>query len=109
MYTKYLDKLESLEDKVVIVTGANSGLGYQTSLALAYKNARVIMACRNLEKAENAKNKILKLVPNAKIDICKYDQGSFESIEKLTYKLLNETEIVNIFLENVIFLKNISL
>ena len=29
MYTKYLDKLESLEDKVAIVTGANSGLGFQ--------------------------------------------------------------------------------
>ena len=60
MYTKYLDKLESLEDKVAIVTGANSGLGFQTALALAYKGARVIMACRNLEKAEIAKNKIIE-------------------------------------------------
>lgn len=84
MYTKYLDKLESLEDKVAIVTGANSGLGFQTALALAYKGARVIMACRNLEKAEIAKNKIIELVPNAKIDICKYDQGSFNSIEKFS-------------------------
>ena len=84
MYTKYLDKLESLEDKVAIVTGANSGLGFQTALALAYKGARVIMACRNLEKAEIAKDKILKEVENAKIDICKYDQGSFDSIEKFS-------------------------
>ena len=81
---KFLEKLSSLEDKVYIVTGANSGLGYETSLNLAYKKAKVIMACRNINKAERAKEKILEKVPGAEIDIVKYDQSSFESIDKFS-------------------------
>jgi NAD(P)-dependent dehydrogenase (short-subunit alcohol dehydrogenase family) len=79
---KYLNKLSSLEDKIYIVTGANSGLGYETSLNLAIKKAKVIMACRNISKAQRAKEKILNIVPDAQIDIVKYDQSSFESIDK---------------------------
>ena len=59
-YVKFLKKYPSLEGKVYIVTGANSGLGFDTSLYLAYKGASVILACRNLERANKAKEKILK-------------------------------------------------
>ena len=45
--------------KTAIVTGANSGLGLETARALAAKGATVILACRNLEKANEA-NGILK-------------------------------------------------
>lgn len=44
--------------RVAIVTGANSGIGYETAKALAEKGATVIMACRNLEKANTAAGKI---------------------------------------------------
>lgn len=81
-YVKYLDKLESIEGKIFIVTGANSGLGYQTTLDLVYKKARVIMACRNVDKAQIAKEKILLEVKDAKLDIYRYDQGNFNSIDK---------------------------
>ena len=36
--------------RIAIITGANSGLGYETALALTQKNATVIMACRNSEQ-----------------------------------------------------------
>ena len=38
--------------KVFLITGANSGLGFESSFTLAGKGARVIMACRNLENVE---------------------------------------------------------
>ena len=41
--------IPDLNGKVIIVTGANSGLGYFTSLELARNNAEVIMACRNMK------------------------------------------------------------
>jgi len=48
---KYKGK-EDLVDKIVIVTGANSGIGKETTLELAKRNAKVIMACRDMEKCE---------------------------------------------------------
>lgn len=44
----------TLEGKVFIVTGANAGLGFETTRALADRNATVIMACRNVERANKA-------------------------------------------------------
>ena len=74
--------------KIIIITGANSGLGYETTLALVRKNAKVIMACRNLVKAENAYKKIIKEVPNNLLEIIKLDLASLVSIKNFvkTYK-----------------------
>ncbi|MGF1506599.1 MAG: SDR family NAD(P)-dependent oxidoreductase [Chloroflexi bacterium] len=66
--------------RLVIVTGANSGLGYETTLALAKKNATVLMACRNLDKAETARQQIIDQVPGADLRIMKLDLGSLESV-----------------------------
>lgn len=83
-YKKYLDKLASLENKIIIVTGANSGIGLQTCFHLAYKKAHIIMACRNVEKANKAKQAVLKEYPETIIDVLNYDQSSFESIESFS-------------------------
>jgi NAD(P)-dependent dehydrogenase (short-subunit alcohol dehydrogenase family) len=48
--------IPDLTGKVAIVTGANSGIGYETAKALASKGATVVIACRNLEKANAAEN-----------------------------------------------------
>lgn len=44
--------VEELDGKVIIVTGANTGIGYQTVRELAKRNAKIIMACRDMEKCE---------------------------------------------------------
>ena len=44
------EQIPDQSGKTVIVTGANSGIGFEASTALARKGARVIMACRSLEK-----------------------------------------------------------
>lgn len=77
---KYLNKYHSLKDKNVVVTGANSGIGFELSKHLLFLNANLIMACRNLKRAEDAKNELLKLYPNSNIKIFIYDQASFASI-----------------------------
>jgi protochlorophyllide reductase len=69
--------------KVVLITGANSGIGYESAIAFARKGARVIMACRSLEKGEQARQDLLKLVPGAQVDLVALDLGSLQSVKTL--------------------------
>ena len=81
-YEVYVEKnLPSLEGKVFLVTGANSGLGFSSCKTFLAKGAEVIMACRNPKKAEDAKQKLLKEFPNGKISLVSYDQADKSSIE----------------------------
>src|SRR5262245_31727477 len=65
---------------IVIITGANSGVGYESAVALARKGAHVMMACRSLEKAERARQDLLKRVPAATVEIMPLDLGSLKSV-----------------------------
>jgi NAD(P)-dependent dehydrogenase (short-subunit alcohol dehydrogenase family) len=81
--------------KIVIITGATSGLGKEATKVFTTKNATVIMAVRNPEKGEIVMAEFKKEIPNAKIDVRKLDLGSISSIKlfaegiNLTYKRLD--------------------
>ena len=66
--------------RVALVTGANSGLGYETTLALAAKGATVIMACRDADRARKAREDILATNPVGKLEILRLDLASLESV-----------------------------
>ena len=66
--------------KTFVVTGANSGLGFETSRVLAARGARVILACRSEAKAEQAMARIRELTPGADLAFLAYDQGDLDSI-----------------------------
>ena len=66
--------------RVVIVTGASSGIGLETARALAEKGARVILAVRNENKGRNALQIINRRVPRAKLDLMKLDLADLNSI-----------------------------
>jgi NAD(P)-dependent dehydrogenase (short-subunit alcohol dehydrogenase family) len=75
-----LKDIRAQPQRIAVVTGANSGLGLETAFALAQKQIRVILACRDLAKAEKAKNRILDECPKAQIEILKLDLASLESV-----------------------------
>ncbi len=77
-----LEDIPDLTGKIMIVTGANSGLGFETTRELANKGAKVIMACRNKEKAKAAKRKIEQAVPHAKLVIMRLDVSSQKSVKE---------------------------
>ena len=84
---KYIESLKEIKDKLVIVTGANSGIGYYISRFALLKGARLIMACRNKERAESAKEKLIVETGNPNIDIALYDQSDFSSIDSFVSTL----------------------
>lgn len=76
------EQIPSQKNRIVIVTGANSGIGYETAKALAAKGATVVMACRNLDKANEAAAKIRKTVSDADLDIIPLDLADLSSVRK---------------------------
>ncbi|HSR15525.1 MAG TPA: SDR family NAD(P)-dependent oxidoreductase, partial [Gemmatimonadales bacterium] len=66
--------------RTAVVTGASGGLGLETARALAGAGAQVIMAARNLDKAERAKADILSTHPGAGLEIRILDLASLDSI-----------------------------
>jgi NAD(P)-dependent dehydrogenase (short-subunit alcohol dehydrogenase family) len=96
-------KYEDIPDqtgKTVIVTGANSGLGYEVAKMLARKGARVIMACRNLEKAEAAKAKILGEYPKLLLEIMKLDLSDLSSVRDFVKEFSAKYQSLDILCNN---------
>jgi protochlorophyllide reductase len=78
--------IPNLTGKVVIVTGANSGLGLESAKALARNGATVVMAVRDLQKGEQARAEIMQAapgvapVPGAQLDLMQLDVGSLAAV-----------------------------
>lgn len=68
--------------RTALVTGANIGLGYETTLALTGKGARVVMACRDRERAKEARERILHSLPEAQLEILQLDLASLSSVRE---------------------------
>jgi NAD(P)-dependent dehydrogenase (short-subunit alcohol dehydrogenase family) len=77
-----LKQAPTQKGRIAIVTGANIGLGYETALALAAKGCSVVLACRNVDKAEAAKDNILAQCPKAVVECMALDLASLKSVRK---------------------------
>lgn len=75
-----IKNVPSQRGKIVIITGANSGIGYETALELAKKDATVVLVCRDLLAADKAKNEILGIYPKAQITTMGIDLSSLKSV-----------------------------
>lgn len=92
--------IPNLTNKVIIVTGANSGIGYETTKALAEKDATVIMACRSLEKANAASDNIHRYVKNAKLDILLLDLANLASVRQFAEEFKAKYTSLNLLINN---------
>lgn len=73
-----------------LVTGANSGLGYATALALADLGAEVVLLCRNAERGNEAVSKIRETTGNRRVALCRVDISDFADIERVVPELTRE-------------------
>jgi NAD(P)-dependent dehydrogenase (short-subunit alcohol dehydrogenase family) len=100
-YKKYIDaNIPSLEGKNIVITGANSGIGFSLAKQLAYKHAHVVLACRNEEKAIVAIEEIKREIKDASLDYIVYNQASFKSIEAFKDTLIERYPTLHGFVFN---------
>lgn len=95
-----ISHIPDLEGKTIIVTGGNSGLGFEATKAFAEKGAEVIIACRSIEKGETAKVEILNKHPKAKIQLMQLDLADLKSVRDFADKFNKKYSQLNILLNN---------
>ncbi|XP_068237944.1 retinol dehydrogenase 13-like isoform X2 [Palaemon carinicauda] len=81
-----------LDGMTALVTGASSGIGKETALDLAKRGARVILACRNLEKAQRVADEIVKESENNNVVVREVDTSKLSSVRHFANEIL-KTEI----------------
>jgi len=90
-----LEQMPSLKGRTIIVTGSNSGIGFETAKVLAFKGAQVILACRNHQKGIEAKKRIIGLVEYINLDLT-----NFNNIKKFCQAIHQKYEKVDILVNN---------
>ena len=86
--------------RTVLVTGASSGLGQRSAEALAAAGARVLMACRNPEKAESARAGVAALATGAAPEVVQVDLADLSSIRACAEALEGQGERLDVLMNN---------
>ena len=89
-----------LDRKTVIITGANTGIGLETAVDLAKRNARVILACRSVERGEKAAVEVKERSANDNAVFIQLDLASLDSVRKFITKILEEEPRIDILINN---------
>jgi len=92
--------IPSQEGKIIIVTGSTSGLGAEAVKVLVGKGAQIIMAVRNIDKADKVKAKIIENIPNAKITIHHLDLMDLKSIEVCANDIIKTYNHLDVLINN---------
>jgi NAD(P)-dependent dehydrogenase (short-subunit alcohol dehydrogenase family) len=86
--------------RTAVITGANTGLGYETAAALAAKGAHVVLAVRNLEKGKEAARGIEQATPDAQVQLQELDLTSLESIREAAEELRTKHDQIDLLINN---------
>lgn len=92
--------IPDLTGKVIVITGANSGIGYETAREMARKGARTILACRSLDKARVALEQIQSEIAGAQVEIMGLDLASQQSIRRFAYEFTSRYDRLDILVNN---------
>jgi len=94
------ENIPDQKGKIVLITGASSGLGKEATKVLAIKNASIIMAVRNTTKANAVAAEIKNEFPNAKIDVRSLDLTDLQSIKSFAIAFEKDYKNLHILINN---------
>jgi NAD(P)-dependent dehydrogenase (short-subunit alcohol dehydrogenase family) len=86
--------------RTAVITGANTGLGYQTATALAAKGAHVVLAVRNLDKGRDAADRITAATPGASVALQELDLTSLDSVRTAADELRDANDTIDLLINN---------
>jgi NAD(P)-dependent dehydrogenase (short-subunit alcohol dehydrogenase family) len=95
-----IENIPVLSGKIIIVTGANSGLGFESVKAFALKGAEVILASRSNEKGKEAKAEILRSVPDGKIKVMQLDLSDLDNVRSFAEQFKKAYNQLDVLLIN---------
>ncbi|MFK7971790.1 MAG: SDR family oxidoreductase [Bacteroidia bacterium] len=89
-----------MTSKTCVVTGANSGIGYQTALDLAKQGARVLMVCRNAEKGKAALQELKAESGNDSLELFIADLGKQKDVRRVAAEIMAKHPIIDVLVNN---------
>jgi len=89
-----------LTGKTILITGANSGIGFATSVALASKGATVYLLCRNPERGQQSEDKIRELTGSDTVHFHRLDLSDLNQVRLSAEQLLQKVENIDVFVHN---------
>jgi NAD(P)-dependent dehydrogenase (short-subunit alcohol dehydrogenase family) len=92
--------IPSQAGKRVLITGANSGIGYHAALKLARKGAQVVLACRDQRKGEDALDRLQTDAPGNHVELALLDLASLASVREFAAKELARDRPLHILINN---------
>lgn len=104
LYTKlvcgYCKCSKHLVGKVVIVTGGNAGIGFETAKDMAERGAKVILACRNEQRGIEARDCIVKHTGNEDVHFKQLDLASFRSVKVFVDDIIKNEKRLDVLINN---------
>jgi NAD(P)-dependent dehydrogenase (short-subunit alcohol dehydrogenase family) len=94
------DDIPDQTARVAVITGANTGLGYETARALAEHGAHVVLAVRNLDKGKDAAARITAASPRADVGLQELDLTSLDSIRAAARQLRSDHDRIDLLINN---------
>lgn len=94
------DDIADQTDRVAVVTGGNSGIGWEAARALAQHGARVVLACRTRSKADDARARMLAVAPKADVSVVDLDLASLDSIASAAAELSDRFDRIDLLINN---------
>ncbi len=95
-----ISKIPDLSDKLILITGANSGIGFEAAKILLSKGAHVVMACRSPEKGNKALSELKAAFPQAQVELMQLDLASLDSVKAFADEFKKQYSKLDILINN---------